>query len=201
MQACKQLTCSLAHLLTCSLTHLLLTYLTHSDARAHAHRAALAVPLGVCQLQRPHSTGKTWSHNPPLAAPQLVACTSSGRARWSRVSAALPGWPTAHWARSHGLRCSSGPPPKAAHLAHSAAFEPTGLKWSNYFSTTARDRSLATAAPHVRAVVATEPVPTFGSTAKVPPLAVPQLASCVSSGRAWRLWAAPHVQGRGQATR
>ena len=28
------------------------------------------------------------------------------------------------------------------------------------------------------------------SMAKVPPLAVPQLGSCASSGRAWRLWAA-----------
>ena len=30
------------------------------------------------------------------------------------------------------------------------------------------------------------------STVKVPPLAVPQLGSCASSGRAWRLWAARH---------
>ena len=29
---------------------------------------------------------------------------------------------------------------------------------------------------------------------KVPPLAVPQLGSCASSGRAWRLWAARHSQ-------
>ena len=27
------------------------------------------------------------------------------------------------------------------------------------------------------------------------PLAVPQLGSCASSGRAWRLWAARHSQG------
>ena len=32
------------------------------------------------------------------------------------------------------------------------------------------------------------------STAKVPPLAAPQLGSCASSGRAWRLWAARHSQ-------
>ena len=30
---------------------------------------------------------------------------------------------------------------------------------------------------------------------KVPVLAVPQLGSCASSGRAWRLWAARHSQG------
>ena len=30
--------------------------------------------------------------------------------------------------------------------------------------------------------------------------AVPQLGSCASSGRAWRLWAARHSQGRGRAT-
>ena len=28
----------------------------------------------------------------------------------------------------------------------------------------------------------------------MPPLAVPQLGSCASSGRAWRLWAARHSQ-------
>ena len=33
-----------------------------------------------------------------------------------------------------------------------------------------------------------------------PPSAVPQLGPCTSSGRAWRLWAARHSQGRGQAT-
>ena len=32
------------------------------------------------------------------------------------------------------------------------------------------------------------------------PLAVPQLGSCASSGRAWWLWAARHSQGRGRAT-
>ena len=35
---------------------------------------------------------------------------------------------------------------------------------------------------------------------KVPPLAVTQLGCCGSSGRAWRLCAARHPQGRGQAT-
>ena len=29
---------------------------------------------------------------------------------------------------------------------------------------------------------------------KVPPFAVPQLGSCASAGRAWRLWAARHSQ-------
>ena len=33
-----------------------------------------------------------------------------------------------------------------------------------------------------------------------PPLAAPQLGSCASSARAWRLCAARHSQGRGQAT-
>ena len=32
-----------------------------------------------------------------------------------------------------------------------------------------------------------------------PPLAAPQLGSCASSGRAWRLWAARHSQGRDRA--
>ena len=33
---------------------------------------------------------------------------------------------------------------------------------------------------------------------KVPPLAVPQLGSCASSGRAWRLWAARHSHEEAQ---
>ena len=33
---------------------------------------------------------------------------------------------------------------------------------------------------------------------KAPALAVPQLGSCASSGRAWRLWAARHSQGEAQ---
>ena len=30
---------------------------------------------------------------------------------------------------------------------------------------------------------------------RTPPLAVPELSSCASSGRSWRLWAAQHSQG------
>ena len=39
-----------------------------------------------------------------------------------------------------------------------------------------------------------------GSKLKVPPLAAPQLGSCASSGRAWRLWAARQLPGRGRPT-
>ena len=35
---------------------------------------------------------------------------------------------------------------------------------------------------------------------KVPPSAVPEMGSCASSGRAWRLWAARHSQGEAPAT-
>ena len=35
---------------------------------------------------------------------------------------------------------------------------------------------------------------------KAPPLAVPEVGSCAFTGRAWRLWAAWHSQGRGQPT-
>jgi len=34
------------------------------------------------------------------------------------------------------------------------------------------------------------------STVQAPPLAVPELSSCASSGRAWRLWAASGSQGK-----
>ena len=37
-----------------------------------------------------------------------------------------------------------------------------------------------------------------GSMVKLSPLAVPQLAPCASSGRAWRLWAARHSQSEAQ---
>ena len=36
------------------------------------------------------------------------------------------------------------------------------------------------------------------STVKVPSLAVPQLAPCASSGRAWRLWAARYSESEAQ---
>ena len=35
-----------------------------------------------------------------------------------------------------------------------------------------------------------------GSMVRVPPLAVPQLGPCASSGHTWRLWAARHLPGR-----
>jgi len=48
-------------------------------------------------------------------------------------------------------------------------------------------------APEMTGVEAKKAVegPTFSSMVKRP-LAVPQLCSCASSGRAWRLWAARH---------
>ena len=43
-------------------------------------------------------------------------------------------------------------------------------------------------------------VGSMGGACKVPTLAAPERGSCGSSGRTWRLWAARHSQGRGQAT-
>ena len=53
---------------------------------------------------------------PPLVAAGLGSCGSSGRAWRLCGGSALPGSRPGHWARSHGLRCSSEPPPRSPIL-------------------------------------------------------------------------------------
>ena len=50
--------------------------------------------------------GAAWSESPPLAAPQLGSCASSGRA-WRLWAARHSQGEPAHWVPSHCLGCSS----------------------------------------------------------------------------------------------
>ena len=77
---------------------------------------------------------------------------------------------------------------QANRLCHRLALETPG---EGVIATT------ATAAPTSKFGVALQ-----DSMVKVPTtLAAPQLGSCASSGRAWRLWATRHAQGEAQAHR